>query len=361
MDKLLARLCETHDQATSHHNPQDGAVPAHSPTCSSLPVTPAVDPFAGTAPTTRPASAAPIDRAASEELLRLKLELAKAQSHISKVEHELAQTRCDQQDSDRSTPVPSSDSEFAGNGSAPLTVEPIGTKALINPTQSDYSRTQGPRGNAWQAPMADDCRSDVSDSVSANGFKRYRGIWNNGSKPAGYQNTFMPPPMPMQDAGPAASWSYHRNHGFMDQNMTPYSGLPVDGGFRGDRYSHEPDLMRPGSGRRGNRYDNRFNIQSLGAGFGGFNMGGIGQNQHDSAANYAGIGPGITPGGGGMAMFPQYASQAVGTPLSPHATEFTSAAASSWKPDVSSLRLCCSHAGVAVSLMATHHCLACRL
>lgn len=359
MDKLLARLCENRDQAPGHHDLLDGT----TATCNSLPVTPATNSFVGNGLGTRPASAAPSEHAASEEVLRLKLELAKAQSHISKVEHELAQTRRDQQDSNLSTPVPSSASEFVGKVGAHLTVEPMGIKPLVNSAEPSCPRTQDPRDNNWQAPVSDDCRSDISEAVLASGFNKYRGIWNNGNKPFSYHNTFIPPPIHMQDAGPAPSWPHSRNQSFMDQSINPYPGPPMDGGFRGDRYSFEPDLMRSNSGRRGKWYDSRFNNQSFANGYGSFNTGNIGQSQYDSTPNYAVNGSGNLASDSGMGVFQQYAPQAAGAPLSPHATEFTSAAVPSWKPDVSFPSVLLSlHIGMAFPLIIiTSYCLACFL
>ena len=326
MDKLLAKLCESRDLPGQN----DSGEGDHPSSCSSLPITPATDAFGGTAPTTRPASAAPNDgHNAAEEVLRLKLELARAKSHISTLNQELAHTRRGQ-DSGHVTPILSSDSDYA-NG-APL-VEPIGTKPSGNPSLPGLSKAQLPRDNAWQGPVSDDCRSEISDAVSATGFNRSRGIWNNGNK-SGYQNP-LPPPMPMQDVPQVTSWSNPRNQGFMDQNLPPYPDQSMDG-FRGDRYGHQSDLLRSGSGRRGNRYDNRFgHHNSYGSNYGGYNMGNMAPGQYDASGGYPGGGPSSMPSSSGMGMFPQYGQQAAGTSLSPHATEFTSTVGSAWKPDVS--------------------------
>lgn len=344
----MAKLCENYDQTSGQNGPleETGPVSAHPSSCSSLPVTPATDTFdtfgGGTAPTTRPASAAPNDRVASDEVLRLKLELAKAQNHISRVEQELVHTRREHQDSGRVTPSIPSDADFVGG--APL-VDPIGIKPSGNPSLSGFPKPQFPQANNnWQGPVPDDCRSDVSDALSATGFNnRSRGIWNNSNK-AGHQNSFPPPPMTMQDAGQAPSWPQPRNQSFMEHSIPNYPGLSIDG-YRGDRYGQEPDLMRSGSSRRSNRYDNRYGGQSYGSSYGGYNMGSMGQHQYEPTAGYGG-GPPSNMSAGSMGMFPQYGQQPVGTPLSPHATEFTSAAVSSWKPDVSFLSvnvlcLCC--------------------
>ncbi|KAL1877013.1 hypothetical protein Daus18300_002622 [Diaporthe australafricana] len=323
MEKLLAKLCESHDQPRQNECTEAD----HPSSCSSLPITPATEAFGGTAPTTRPASAAPNDSTAdTEEVLRLKLELAKAQSHITNLHNELSQSRHDQV-SGRATPVMSSDSDYAGG--APL-VEPIGTKPSAYPALPGLLKTQLPRDNAWQGPVSDDCRSEISDAISATGYNRSRGIWNNGNKP-GYQASFMPPPMPMQDGPHAANWSSPRDQGFIDQSVPPYSEHSMDG-FRGDRFGQQHDLMRSGSGRRGNRYDNRFgNPGSYGSSYGGYSMGSMGPSQYDGGSGYPG-GPGNMPGNG-MGLFPQYGPSPIGTPLSPHATEFTSTTGTSWKSE----------------------------
>ncbi|ROW04326.1 hypothetical protein VSDG_00759 [Cytospora chrysosperma] len=327
MDKLLAKLCETRDLPSQHESGEGD----HPSSCSSMPITPATDAFGGTDPTTRPASAAPNESlSTSEEVLRLRLELARAKSHISNLNQELAHTRRGQ-DSGGVTPILSSDSDYAGG--APL-VEPIGTKPLGNPALPGLSKLQLPRDNVWQGPVSDDCRSDISDAVSATGFNRSRGIWNNGNK-SGHQNSFMPPPppLPMQDAPHITSWPNPRNQGFMDQNIPPFPDSSIDG-FRGERYGHQSALMRSGSGRRGNRYDNRFgNPNSFGSNYGDYNVGNMGPGQYDSAGGYPSGGPSSIPSGGGMGMFPQYGQQPVSTSLSPHATEFTSTVGSSWKSD----------------------------
>ncbi|POS77828.1 pumilio-family RNA binding repeat protein [Diaporthe helianthi] len=321
MDKLLAKLCESHEQPSQN----DCGEVDNPSSCSSMPITPATDAFGGTAPTTRPASAAPNDNSATEEVLRLKLELAKAQSHITNLNNELAQSRRDQ-GSGRATPILSSDSDYAGG--APL-VEPIGTKPPAYPPMSGLPKTQLPRENAWQGPVSDDCRSEISDAMSATGYNRSRGISSNANKPT-YQPSFMPPPLPLQDGPHSAGWSVPRDQGFIDQSVPPYNENSMDG-FRGDRFGQQPDLMRSGSGRRGNRYDNRFgNPNSYGSNYGGYGMGAMGPSQYDGPG-YPG-GPGSMPGNG-IGMFSQYGPSPIGTPLSPHATEFTSTTGGSWKTE----------------------------
>lgn len=328
MDKLLAKLCENHDHVPAQQDLPEGGVSTQPPSCSSLPLTPATDTFVGTAPNTRPASAAPNDRGATEELLRLKLELAKAQNHISRVEHELAETRREQQHgSGSATPVLSSDSDFTTN--VPF-VEAIGSKSSASQSVLGISKPL-PQQDVWQGPVSDDCRSDTSDAFPASGFNRPRGIWNHGGKP-GYQEPFMvPPPLQTQDPSNAPNWAQSRNQGFTEHNFPSYPS-PMDG-YRGDRYNPESELMRSGSGRRGNRYDPRFGAQTYANNYGGYNMGNTGQNQYDTISSFSG-GASASMSNSGPGVYSQYAPQAIGTPLSPHATEFTSAG-STWKPDVS--------------------------
>lgn len=346
----MAKLCATYDQASCQNSSVEdaGAVSAQPSSGSSLPVTPATDNFdtfgGGNAPTTRPASAAPNDRVASDEVLRLKLELAKAQSHISRVEQELVHTRREHQDSGHVTPIMPSDPDFLGG---PTGILPIGTKPSGIPSLPGFPKPQFSQVNNWQGPVPDDCRSDVSDGLSASAFNnRSRAVWNHGSKTS-YQTSFPPPPMPMQDAGQAANWSQTRNQSFMDQSTSAYPGPSLDG-YRGDRCSQEPDLMRSGSGRRGNRYGG----QSYSSSYGVYNMGNMSQNQYEPSADYGGGAPSNIPAGG-MGIFPQYGQQTIGSPLSPHATEFTSAAVSSWKPDVSPSPIP-SQSAMFVSWMLTH-------
>lgn len=266
---------------------------------NSVPVTPATDAFPTTAPTTRPASAnIGQTRPDHEEVLHLKLQLAQAQNHISKLDLELSQNRNTKPDIE----LP------AMNGPKPM--------GLI------------PREGSWMT--SDDVQSDSSEAVSSSTMSRARNIWGNSKNP--FPGPAMQGPMNEHSSG---TWfgarSLHQT--YVEPNV-PY---PASDGFRGDRLAPDSDLlMRPNSGRRSNRYDSRLNPpHSFSHGYGPFSpslgqfdtMGGQMQVQPINMGQVLG------PMGGGMCS--PYQQQPIGTPLSPHASEFTSKAG--WKSDVSSI------------------------
>ena len=311
MDKLLAKLSE--QQAVL--NQQNNALKSsdddtnnvysrtldHASSSNSLPITPATDAFLTTAPTTRPASATLEDSSPeAEEVLRLKLQLAQAQSHISKLDQELARSRSVKPEPD-----------VQGHG------VPRGLSTVS-------------RESTWVT--ADDAQSDTSDALSATAFNRARGIWGN-PKGSLNNNSLQGP---VSEPSPA-NWFGGRglNQGYGEANG-PY---PMVEGYRGERLTPDPDLLIRHSGaRRGNRYDNRMNtLHQFGGGFGA--MGGP-ANHFDSMGGPMPSGAmNIPPGLGplGMGLYPSYQQQPIGTPLSPHASEFTSKAG--WKTEVSNMSL----------------------
>ncbi|KAK5997124.1 Meiotic coiled-coil protein 2 [Cladobotryum mycophilum] len=296
MDKLLARLSE--QQAVLNQQNEalksgddDGAytrVLDHASSSNSLPITPATDGFPTTAPTTRPASATLDDgRPDAEEVLRLKLQLAQARNHISKLDQELANSR---------TVKIEPDSQTFGTG-----------------------RLEGsiPRENTWGSP--EDAQSDTSDALSATAFNRTRGIWANTKSSFG--NTTLQAPAAEPSPG---NWFGGRgiNQNYVDPNA-PYNLMDS---FRGDRLAPDPDLlMRPPSARRNSRYESRMGTpHQYGGAYAG--LGGP-SNQFDSmTSSMSGAPMGMPPGmtAMGVSMYSPYQQQALGTPLSPHASEFTS-------------------------------------
>lgn len=256
---------------------------------SSLPITPAADAFPTTTPSTRPASASlESSRPEAEEVLRLKLQLAQAQSQISKLDQELAKTRLTKPEPDTQNLAPSR-----------------GMPAI-------------PRETTWG--MADDAQSDTSDVTSATAFNRARGIWGSARGSGSFaSNAFQAP----------GNWFGGRGfgQGFADSNQA----YPALEGFRSDRVAPDSDLlMRPPGGRRGGRYDNRMSMPNqFPGGFGGV---GAPVNQLDSMPAPMPLSgpPALSPMG--MGIYQSYQQQPVGTPLSPHASEFTSKAV--WKNEV---------------------------
>ncbi|KJZ80363.1 hypothetical protein HIM_00213 [Hirsutella minnesotensis 3608] len=302
MDKLIAKFSEQQtfvDRQTGEVRLKEEDNEAnmysvqldHASSSSSLPITPATDPFSATAPATRPASAALDDaRPEAEEVLRLKLQLAQAQSHISKLDHELAKSRFGKTEPD---------------------LQGLGVPRVFPP----FSRE-----TTWVA--ADDAQSDSSDALSATAFNRTRGIW--ASAKGAFNNTSLP--VPPSESAPAG-WTGGR--GFNQALPEAGTPFPIMDGFRGERHNVESDLLvRQPVHRRGNRYDGRLNAPpQYNASFGG--MGGGPIHQFDTLSGSVSPGPLNMPPGVGMSMYSQYQQQPVGTALSPHASEFTSKA--TWK------------------------------
>ncbi|KAJ4025209.1 hypothetical protein NW752_002677 [Fusarium irregulare] len=298
MDKLLAKLNEQ-QAVVDTLKANEGAIQYarsfdHASSSNSLPVTPATDAFPSTAPTTRPASAALDDaRGESEEVVRLKAQLAQAENKISKLDQELAETR-----------VVKTGNDTSGLG--------------IN--SSGYPAREGP----WTSP--DDAHSDTSEALSASTFNRTREIW--GNHPGPFNNTLQ---APVAEPAPG-KWLGGRgfNPPCPEPNGAPY---PIMDGYRSERLTPDAEMMRPNYGRRGTRMESRFNSpQPFGSGYGG------GYNSPANQSDYMGSpipgAPMNAPQGlGPMGVYPPYPLPA-GTPLSPHASEFTSG--SGWKNEIGS-------------------------
>ncbi|KAI4863705.1 ARM repeat-containing protein [Hypoxylon rubiginosum] len=297
----------------------------HAASSNSVPITPATENFgSNTAPTTRPASAALNDgdsSSSSEEVLRLKLELAQAQNKISRLGQELAHTRQPGPGTgvEPNISVSPVDADFPSGFRAPSNSSrvPLGPAPLAAGNQQVMVKDGG---HSW--PTFDDAHSDTSDALSATGFNRSRNIWGGNRNG---QSSFMPGAF----SGPEpqnGQWGLRAaSQGYVDQNM-PYEN-PGPGNYRGDRLTPDYDLtIRPPSNRRNNRYDNRLGVAGFG---GGYNYGGGSQYGSDS-----GMG-GPAQGSAGPGMYANYRPTPVGTPLSPLASEFTSTSSVPWKPEPS--------------------------
>ncbi|TRX94688.1 hypothetical protein FHL15_004460 [Xylaria flabelliformis] len=308
----------------------EGSNLQHTATSSSVPITPATEGFGNTAPTTRPASATMNESSASdEELMRLKFELAQAQSKITRLDQELASTRQGHSGLDQPTSISPVNTEFPiGNQSAPAFSRVPGLHSINTGVQ--YSGREG--GHPW--PGYDDNRSDTSDALSATGFNRSRSIWGgmkqnpNALGPGGL------PPAEMPQNGPWIGRA--ASHSFVEPGIS-YDPT-VTGNFRHERLTPDFDFTtKPPGSRRGNRYDIRFSGQGFAGtgqsygsqpGYGGY---GYSQGQYDPSA--------ITSGGSqnnmSTGVYSSYQPTPVGTPLSPLASEFTSMSgnAGPWKSE----------------------------
>lgn len=315
MDKLMAKLSEqqailNQQNVALKSGDDDGTQPGvleQASSSNSLPITPATDAFPSTTPSTRPASAL-VGESASEndEVLRLKLQLAQAQTQITKLDQELAHTRVTKPN-----------------------LEPQGLGVHRSTKVATRENT------SWGIP--EDARSDTSDALSATAFNHHR-IWGNSKTNATANVTQQ---MSITDPLPAP-WTGNRVFSQpFTEHSTPYPSMD---GYRTGQNSPDPDVViRPPSNRRGSRYDNRTNAPSgYNNGYGAFGTFNGGTNHYEplngSIANGPmNIQPGPAPLGLGMGMYAPYQQQQpVGTPLSPHASEFTSK--SEWKTEVS-LRL----------------------
>ncbi|KAH8888376.1 ARM repeat-containing protein [Thozetella sp. PMI_491] len=320
MDKLLAKLSE-HPSGRSEK--ADGSDPnsryrchlEHQSSSSSLPVTPADDALPATAPTTRSASMTPNDpQASDEEVLRLKFELARAQSKIERLDQELVQTRLVSQISGRGTPAIGADLDISNKPESPAPVRGQ------NPVYQPGLKAPVVRDSAWM--QQEDGRSDVSDPASSGGLGRARGGWSNKNAS---QSNYPHGPMAMDGPHPA-QWSNNgRTQGYGESGYVS----PALEGYRQDRMTPDHEAMRPTTGRRGNRFDNRFSNNNYGGGYSGYCMG---PTQYDAAPGFSNVNSAPIAGGIGMSMYAPYSQQPIGTPLSPHATEFTSAAPP-WKTE----------------------------
>ncbi|KAI1194974.1 armadillo-type protein [Nemania serpens] len=307
----------------------DGLQREHTTTSSSVPITPAPEAFGNTAPVARPASAT-MDESTTgdEQVMRLKLELAQAQSKITRLDQQLASTRQGHPGLDQPTSISPVNTEFLGGNQSVPTVSRILGHHAVN-VGAQYVGREGVQ-HPWSG--YDDNRSDTSDAPSATGFDRSRNIWG-GMKQApsilspGGLTAEMPQNGPW--IGRAA------NHGYVESNMS-YDPAATSN-FRAERLTPDFDLTaKPPGNRRGNRYDTRFSGQGFGGGGQGYNsQPGYGgypypQGQYDPGA----ITSGSSRDGMGAGVYP-YQPTPVGTPLSPLASEFTSISgnAGPWKSE----------------------------
>lgn len=333
VDKLLAKLSE--QQATIQK--QNEALKSTEDVVryrtveyvsanSSVPITPATESYNfSTAPTTNSPSLSGDEAPAqsASELAALKAELEAAKGKIARMDQELAQTRITKHTLD----------QVVGNASDADYPMSTPSEERLNHLPS-LARPQFTRDNSWATQ--DDARSDTSDALSASGFNRARAIWNNGGKP-NFAGPAAPYPVAVpgfqpSEAATSAQWM-QRGYSQPFVDAMPYGAAPA---FRGDRMMQDPDmLMAPPMGRRsqpgGGRYNNRssassFPYASSNSSFDGFTPS---STPYGSVAN---LPAGVPAMGSLSSMYSGYQPQPIGTPLSPHAPEFTVSNAG-WKSD----------------------------
>ncbi|KAL3421299.1 pumilio-family RNA binding repeat protein [Phlyctema vagabunda] len=337
MDLLLAKLSEQQavlqqqqDALKEDNIAYNRTVEFVSTTSSSVPITPATDTFDSTAPTTGPGSAAgdmsPLQDG-DDEVLRLKLELEAAKGKIALMDQELAQNRITKHTIDQAIGTPS-EADF------PLNQHVGVTDQRLNNLQHSLSggRPQIIRDGSWAAAQ-DDTRSDTSDALSAGGFNRARAIWNNqGKQPFGDATGLGS--FPASQGVPSGQWMGRDFNQSFAEPMMSYGG-PGMNSYRNDRMM-ESDMMMPPPGNRrnnvGGRFHNRaaFPYSSSNSSFDGYTPS---VTPYGSVSGMSGgvapMGPsssiGLNVSGGLGNMYASYHPSPIGTPLSPHAPEFTSA------------------------------------
>jgi hypothetical protein len=329
MDKLYAKLTEQHSllqQQDAQKAKDDENLTSrsldNSSSSASLPITPAVDTFASNGLTARSAATTPADtNITAEEILRLKLELAQAQSKLSRMDQELAHSRAST-DNDTAAPVrikqehPSS--TMSNTSVSPISSHAIAGGASLNVTNNaPFSREP-----SWATQ--DEAATDIADPITKGNMHRSADIWNDRAiAPLPHNQLVMEGPGPMR-------WPNSRA-GTVEPGFAP-TGMEV---YRQDRMLPDPDVMRP-MGRRGGRFDGRYGSSNgYAPGFGPYNMG---MAPFEMGQGYPAGPQGMMGGGMGMGMYSPYLQQPVGSVLSPHATEFTSGGPS-WKGEVSNWRL----------------------
>ncbi|KAH6695832.1 armadillo-type protein [Plectosphaerella plurivora] len=324
-DALLARLTEQKEnlekqnqalKRCSGDNSFYKRTLADSTASSSVPVTPGIEGFPVTGPTTRSASANgppsdienKMDQSASDEIARLKAELAKAHTKISRLDTELHQK--------------ASTSEV---GAGPLAIGPSSTTFArsdapeqMMPPDTGFPRmsSTGYRESSWagfpdNAP--DSVDMNMGNSITMGRPRSRGGPWA-ASKHAWQNNIVSPMPEPL----PATRSWFGGSRGFGQGYMESTGAYSLVDGPRGDRLTPDSDmLMRPPKGRRGNPYDSRWPSPHPygGNGYGGYSPA---PGPMDAMSEPpAGMGPG----------YPAYSQLPGGTALSPHASEFHSTTA----------------------------------
>ncbi|KAK2811314.1 hypothetical protein FQN50_002190 [Emmonsiellopsis sp. PD_5] len=279
------------------------------------------------------------NQAEIDEMLRLKQELVAANSRIALQEQELAQTRVIKHTLDQALGPPS-EADFGGREITEQTISSL--QNAFNASTRPFNQRQ----DTWNSQ--DDARSDISDALSAGGYNRARGIWNQASHPSFVMNAPVatdkayrePAPLssPPLTAGPGRDWAaqlsqqgFGQNPGFVpNQRVLSGPGSPTygfEGRYTGDQAQY---LQGPGNRRMStqvNRGGSCFPPQN--SPWGTFSTVAPGGPSTRALSNQH-MGPyqqmGMFPGGA------QYQPRPIGTPLSPTATEFTSVnpAADAW-------------------------------
>lgn len=180
----------------------------------------------------------PPSDAEAAELLRVRQELAAANSVISRQAEEIAETRNLKHTMDQAMGPPSE----TGYGHRPDI-----TEQTISHLQSAFNASARPfttsRIDSWHPQ--EDSRSDNSDALSAGSYTRARGIWSNPTQPAFPIGLNVAREAPPSYSGPGPAWNTgFGNQGFAGQGMqagnqrmtsgTTVPSYQFDGRYGGD-------------------------------------------------------------------------------------------------------------------------------
>lgn len=268
-----------------------------------------------------PLSATPVNDPCAihtgEELALLKTQLEKAHAEMARMDQELAQNRITKHTIDQAIGA-ASEADF------PFQASTMITRGLqYQPSHGGQNNLQMTREHAWAT--RDDSKSDTSDTLSAGGFNRARHIWSKHSTQA---------TSPFQPTDNYNTQWFGRAGGPAFSDGSGTYGL---GAFPGDRFAHKDSLMPPPARRhhsRGSIRQNNYSYPGSNSSFDGFGPSSYGSvsgahssmhNGVESGASFGNIAP--------QNLYSAYQPRPIGTPLSPHAPEFTSA---SWKSEVRS-------------------------
>ncbi len=317
MDKLIADLKsqkgELKRQELDNKGESDSDVQKEEDRSSaSEPFTPATESFDIVSATE--AKEFDVSKLEAAEMLRVKQQLAAAQSVITRQEQELAESRNLKHTIDQAM-GPASEADFGNRRDM--------NEDTINHLQGAFNATARPftaRADSWHPQ--EDSRSDYSDGLPAGSSNRGRGIWNVPNQPT-YGATFAPslsqqanfmdnrnlhgawPPATSMQAGQAA----------IPANQRVFSGPAVptygiEGRFADDGSQYNPGGMRRTTSqynRPSSGYNNRAGpFSSFGAGLPALTTSPM------TALGY----------GGPLVHQPR----PIGTPLSPNASEFNTTA-----------------------------------
>lgn len=335
MTKLLAKLSEQTAALSKQHNALKSSddiaytrtADYISSSSSSVQIIPATEEFHATDTTPTISTPSIVGETSAileeDEVLRLKTELEAAKGKIARMDQELAQSRITKHTIDQVIGSTVSDADFAmGLPSEPS--ELTGQQDSNDATQPQYYHD-----NSWRAQQ-DDAGSDTSEALSAGGFNRAKNIWANGGKPS--FGSLHGPGAAFQPSQAMAQTEFmSRGFGqpFVDSSMQ--FSKPAVNDLRTERYGQvQGESMLPSIGpRRSNNPAGRFNSRPSGSNFyassnssydgftpGPTSYGSIGMG----VASQMGLGlPNVIPSG----IYSGYQPQPIGTPLSPHAPEFT--------------------------------------